>query len=950
MKITASLRSLALAALAGVAGAPLYAQFDPNNPIPAVIPHGPVRVDLRTVASNLVAPNLLISSPDGTGRRFIVDQPGQIWIVKDNKVLPTPFLDVASRLVPLMTGFDERGLLGLAFDPGFNNPQSPGHRRIFTYSSEPVSGTADLADPYITTTINCHGVVASWKVSEADPDVVDPATRVEILRIDKPQFNHNGGTVDFGPDGLLYIGFGDGGGANDNNPNGHNPTIGNGQDVNIALGKMIRIDVNGTDSANGKYGIPPTNPFAAGGGVREIFAIGLRNPFRFSFDGNDLLVADVGQNDIEELDRVELGKNYGWRLKEGTFKFNTDGTVSDDLTWLPPGLTDPILQYDHDEGISIIGGYVYRGNAIPELQGKYVFGDFSKAFVPPSGRLFYADLATGEIREFILGSNDAPLGLYIKGMGIDADGEIYVAASVVLGPTKNPQGIATGVVLKLVPPAVGFATGGPVPFAGVEGSGVPEGSTFKSFGAPSLNDSAEIAFAALLTSSEGKQTAILGPKPSDRTTFGPIAVQGGPAADETGAPLPNSAAFASFGDPVLNAEGSVAFTGKLKTKPKIRGSQDTGLWSSVGGKLHLVAREGSEAPGATGATFKKFTSIALGSSEGDATLAFVASLGRTSAGTDAGLWFAQETAAPALVLREGQTLSVSGTDRRIRSLRALTILPGAPGQGNGVADAAVMAHATFTDGTQAVLRARSALDVAVVAATGDAQLGALLRSFSSITQGGGNARAAFIASLQNATTTTNAAVFTEEDDASLAAVARKGDPAPDTDATFSEFGTVVRRSDGDALLQATIKGGTATKSTNTGLWWQRIGVLSLLAREGSPSPLNGAPWHSFQSIALPDGADDGPLFVGTLRPGGLFTARNNVGLWATDAEGDLHLVLRTGDEIELGAESKTLRSFTVLSTVPGSPAQTRSYNNVRHVVFRAQLTDGTQAIQTRPLP
>jgi len=203
---------------------------------------------------------------------------------------------------------------------------------------------------------------------------------------------------------------------------------------------MLRIDPNGTNSANGKYGIPADNPFAGGGGVAEIYALGLRNPYRFSFDGSDLLVGDVGQGSIEELNRVQLGGNYGWGLKEGTFKFNrATGAISDDLSGLPPSLIDPIAQYDHDEGISIIGGFVYHGALLPELEGKYVFGDFSK-------RLLYADLTSGEIREFVIGEADVPLGFFVKGLGEDQNGEIYVLGSTELGPTGT-----TGVVFQLVP-------------------------------------------------------------------------------------------------------------------------------------------------------------------------------------------------------------------------------------------------------------------------------------------------------------------------------------------------------------------------------------------------------------------------------------------------------------------------------------------------------------------
>ena len=445
------LRSIALAA--GVSVAHLACA---QGPIPTPIANGTVTIELQTVASGLVAPELLISPPDGTDRQFIVDQPGRVLVRENGTLLATPFLDARARITPLSAGYDERGLLGLAFDPGFSNPASPGFRRIFTYTNEPItSGTPDFTDPYLTGAADSHSVVASWKVDPLNPDRVDPASRQELLRFEHPQANHNGGTINFGPDGFLYIGEGDGGGANDNPP-GHNPTIGNGQDNSVLLGKILRIDPNGTNSANGKYGIPATNPFAADGGAKEIFATGFRNPYRMSFDGPTLLVADVGQNNIEELDAVEVGKNYGWRYKEGTFKFNpSDGSVSSNLSGVPPGLTDPIFQYDHDEGISIIGGFVYHGRLLPDLAGKYVFGDFSTSFNSPNGRLFYADLGTAEIRELMIGSNDRPLGFFVKGMGLDQNGELYVLASTALGPSGT-----TGVALLIVPePSAGVLVG-----------------------------------------------------------------------------------------------------------------------------------------------------------------------------------------------------------------------------------------------------------------------------------------------------------------------------------------------------------------------------------------------------------------------------------------------------------------------------------------------------------
>src|SRR4030095_11982522 len=255
-------------------------------------------------------------------------------------------------------------------DPDFKTPGKPGHRRVFTFTSEPAGARSDYPIVYGDTPPDHQSVIASWLVAE-DGSKIDSTTRKELLRYDKPQFNHNGGMLEFGPDGFLYIGTGDGGAGNDLGP-GHNPESGNAQDKNVPLGKMLRIDVNGKDSANGMYGIPKDNPFASGGGLREIFAIGLRNPFRFTFNDGVLLAGDVGQNQLEMVHRVERGGNYGWRLKEGTFKFNKTGLIERPGSDLPKGLTDPVLQYDHTEGTSVIGGHLYRGRAIPALKGEYV--------------------------------------------------------------------------------------------------------------------------------------------------------------------------------------------------------------------------------------------------------------------------------------------------------------------------------------------------------------------------------------------------------------------------------------------------------------------------------------------------------------------------------------------------------------------------------------------------
>src|SRR5205085_4458488 len=214
--------------------------------------------------------------------------------------------------------YDERGLLGLAFHPGFNDPSSPGFRKFYTYTSETVAGTADLTVPK-TTPFDHQSVVAEWQVSAGNPDLADPASRRDVLLIDEPQSNHNGGKLAFRPgENYLYISLGDGGAANDVG-DGHNNITGNGQDLTNVLGKILRIDpldpalTSGSAdpaSANGHYRVPAGNPFiSSGSAVHEIYAYGLRNPFRFSFDeaSGRLIVGDVGQNNVEEVDFVEAG-------------------------------------------------------------------------------------------------------------------------------------------------------------------------------------------------------------------------------------------------------------------------------------------------------------------------------------------------------------------------------------------------------------------------------------------------------------------------------------------------------------------------------------------------------------------------------------------------------------------------------------------------------------------
>jgi len=437
-----------------------------DDPIPASITAGAVRIELETLATGLAAPIEIKPAGDGSDRLFVVDQTGMIYLLAAGQLQTTPFLDVSSRLVSPLgvlgsrdeADYDERGLLGLAFHPGFADADSSGYGKLYTYTSEPVNGAADFSTTALPegAGFDHQSVIAEWTADASDPDIVDPTSRREIMRIDQPQFNHNGGMLAFGGDGYLYIGLGDGGSSNDRD-DGHGDE-GNGQNTATVHGSILRIDplapaatADSADavSANGNYRIPAGNPLVGADGIDEIYAYGFRNPYRFSFDGvtSELIAADVGQNYIEEINNVAAGENYGWNLKEGSFRFIPEtGNVSDNVADLPAGLTDPVAQYDHDEGISIIGGYVYRGEALSDLPGKYVFGDFSTSFSEADGRLFYADLAGGVIQEFIIGSDARSLNLYVKGIGIDAAGEIYVLAGSSFGPFGTG-----GVIFKIVP-------------------------------------------------------------------------------------------------------------------------------------------------------------------------------------------------------------------------------------------------------------------------------------------------------------------------------------------------------------------------------------------------------------------------------------------------------------------------------------------------------------------
>jgi glucose/arabinose dehydrogenase len=401
---------------------------------------------------------------DGSGRLFLCEQHGPVRIFHDGMLLPTPFLNVAAKMHNLTSSYDERGLLGLAFHPDYESAAMPGFRKFYVFYTAPSDMPAGT-DPVTgqPNPVNCMAVVAEYQVSLANPNVADLASERIVLKVNKPQFNHNGGQLEFGPDGLLYISFGDGGSSNDNSP-GHtggsnarpNDNLGNSQDKTRLLGKILRIDPLGNNGPGGQYGIPASNPFVgAGGGVREeIYAYGLRNPWRFSFDTgaggtNRLFCADVGQGNVEEVNLITLGGNYGWHVKEGTTDFFPAAPVSGTAP------IDPIGQYAHPGvvigspalpqiGISIIGGYVYRGSKIPTLQGKYVFGDYSStggaASGDPNGILLGLEetaLLSGSFTMTTLELADGnPFSSRLYALGTDEAGEIYVSTKTTPGPVQ----------------------------------------------------------------------------------------------------------------------------------------------------------------------------------------------------------------------------------------------------------------------------------------------------------------------------------------------------------------------------------------------------------------------------------------------------------------------------------------------------------------------------------
>lgn len=345
-----------------------------------------MRLELQLVAGGLETPVGLAHAGDDSGRLFVVEKVGRIRVYQDGELLAAPLLDISDRVGSAQS---EQGLLGLAFHPGY------AENGLFF---------VNYTDRQGATVVSRFSMAAGWE--PGGPPAADPGSEMPMLKLDQPAGNHNGGHLAFGPDGYLYIGTGDGGGSGDK--------YGNGQNGTTLLGAMLRLDVDSGEP----YTIPADNPFVGDPDIRdEIWALGLRNPWRYSFDRltGDLYIADVGQNVYEEVNLQPAaqagGQNYGWPIMEASHCFPADRQCDQ------AGLTLPLIEYDHKQGCSVTGGYVYRGEEFPGFQGVYLFGDYC------SGRIWgMAAQAGGEPQVVELAMADVQLSAF----GEDEGGELYL--------------------------------------------------------------------------------------------------------------------------------------------------------------------------------------------------------------------------------------------------------------------------------------------------------------------------------------------------------------------------------------------------------------------------------------------------------------------------------------------------------------------------------------------
>jgi glucose/arabinose dehydrogenase len=383
-----------------IAAETMCAEPAPDQPLPAIA--------LQEIAAGFHEPVHIANAGDGSGRLYVVEQEGVVRMIENGKMVPTPFLDIRDKV----KSGGERGLLSIAFHPHYRD------NGYFYVNYTERTSLVDAAIARFKSGWSALETVVSRFKRDTDGNV-DPDSETVLLTVSQPWGNHNGGQLAFGPDGYLYIGMGDGGAGND--PHG------NGQDQSTLLGAMLRIDVD-HEQAPLAYTIPADNPFVGNKNARgEIWAYGLRNPWRFSFDRQSgrLFAADVGQNTVEEIDVITRGKNYGWNIMEGDIC--TPGVNKQcDKTGLEP----PIFTYRHPEGFSVTGGFVYRGTVIPGLCGAYLFGDFVKQ------RIWGLRYNDGRVttHKLLLQSE-----VNISSFGEDEQAELYIAA------------YNSGKVMKIVP-------------------------------------------------------------------------------------------------------------------------------------------------------------------------------------------------------------------------------------------------------------------------------------------------------------------------------------------------------------------------------------------------------------------------------------------------------------------------------------------------------------------
>jgi glucose/arabinose dehydrogenase len=390
-----------------------------------------VKIKLEEVVGGLTHPLAMVSIPDGSGRKAIIEQHGLVRIVDQRgRLLPEPFLNIQAKLVHLEPFFEEQGLLGIAFHPDYKN-----NGKFYIAYSAPLRGDAILDKKLWWAHTN---TVSEMTVSKDSPNRANANSEKIISQIDWPQFNHNGHWIGFGPDGKLYVSTGDGGYANDWGI-GHNVTEGNGQDLTTPLGKMLRLDVDKDDL------VPADNPYVGRNDANpQIWAHGLRNPWRCSFDmrgGRELYCGDVQQNSYEEISIVSKGANLGWRKMEADKCFDYVNPNKHPASCDKAGLTDPIIVYKNCtavpqgcQGISVTGGYVYRGAHKP-WDGKYIFGDWSKSFASMDGQIFFgtkgSDGKWTMDQASVQGMSPLP---YILAFAQDEAGEVYALTSISTGP------------------------------------------------------------------------------------------------------------------------------------------------------------------------------------------------------------------------------------------------------------------------------------------------------------------------------------------------------------------------------------------------------------------------------------------------------------------------------------------------------------------------------------